>query len=397
MNDYMPLEVARHQKHKRLNDSQRLVRAPHNIETRAKMAGLNWACTLAGKPVPERLWMVKDLIPVRGVTLFSAHGGTGKSLMGLQLAACAELGQPWLGFETRQVKTAVVSCEDDLDEMHRRLAAICFAEGWDIGDLEHLALFDRVGQENAIMKLDRPTWTWEETPFWLLLTNFCIDMGIQLVVLDSLYDFFPGNQLDSANVHAFMERLNYLAREIDGGVVALWHPSQSGRSSGDGTSGSNAFHNKARGRLYMTKDEEDPKVRIIRNAKQNYAEDGDEVARVRWEEGRFVRVHNKQGDDAPTGVFAGTARRSAEGAFLAALDAINAQQRPVSDKKRAGNYAPKLLATMPQARGYKVHVLEKVLLDLLSLGTIGIGVVGIGPDRHKLYGLVRKDRLLEEV
>lgn len=394
MNDYVPLDKARRQEQRQRQDRNAMPRGRQvqDIESRAKMAGLTWACSLAGKPVPERQWMVKDLIPARGVTLFSAHGGTGKSLMGLQLAACAELGKPWLGFETRNVKTAVVSCEDDRDEMHRRLAAICAAEGWDIGDLQDLALFDRVGQENAIMKLERQTWSWEETPFWLLLYNFCVDKGIQLVVLDSLYDFFTGNQLDSGNVHAFMEKLNFLAREIDGGVVTLWHPSQSGRASGDGTSGSNAFHNKARGRLYMTKDEEDPRVRIIKNAKQNYAEDGDEVARVRWEGGRFVRILDQQDNDQPTGVFAGMAKRNAERAFLAALDAINAQQRPVSDKKRAGNYAPKLLVTMPQAKGTKVEALEKAMLDLMAAGTIGIGFVGIGADRHKLFGLVRKDQ-----
>ncbi|MCK0195756.1 bifunctional DNA primase/polymerase [Ancylobacter sp. 6x-1] len=39
------------------------------------------ASDLAGHPVPERRWLVRDLIPARTVTLLGGDGGTGKSLL----------------------------------------------------------------------------------------------------------------------------------------------------------------------------------------------------------------------------------------------------------------------------------------------------------------------------
>jgi AAA domain/RepB DNA-primase from phage plasmid len=45
------------------------------------------AASLEGKPVPEREWLVRDLIPAKNVTLLYGDGGTGKSLLALQLGA----------------------------------------------------------------------------------------------------------------------------------------------------------------------------------------------------------------------------------------------------------------------------------------------------------------------
>jgi hypothetical protein len=54
------------------------------------------AASLANKPVPKQEWLVDDLIPGRNVTLLSGDGGTGKSLLSLQLAAAVATGGSWL-------------------------------------------------------------------------------------------------------------------------------------------------------------------------------------------------------------------------------------------------------------------------------------------------------------
>jgi hypothetical protein len=41
------------------------------------------AAELAGKPVPERAWLVENWIPSRQVTLLSGDGGVGKSLLAM--------------------------------------------------------------------------------------------------------------------------------------------------------------------------------------------------------------------------------------------------------------------------------------------------------------------------
>jgi hypothetical protein len=54
------------------------------------------ASELKGKVVPPRQWLVPDLVPHKTVTLFSGDGGTGKSLMALQLAVAVAAGTGWL-------------------------------------------------------------------------------------------------------------------------------------------------------------------------------------------------------------------------------------------------------------------------------------------------------------
>ena len=87
------------------------------------------ASTLAGKPVPDRRWIVEGWIPDRTVSLFGGDGGTGKSLVAQQLACSVALGLPWLGMATSTGPVIYVSAEDDLDELHRRLDAIARQAG----------------------------------------------------------------------------------------------------------------------------------------------------------------------------------------------------------------------------------------------------------------------------
>ena len=55
------------------------------------------AATLAGKAVPPREWLVPDLVPSKTVTLFGGDGGTGKSLLALQLAVAVAAETGWIG------------------------------------------------------------------------------------------------------------------------------------------------------------------------------------------------------------------------------------------------------------------------------------------------------------
>ena len=63
------------------------------------------ASDLAGKPYPPRKWVVPQLIPDRNVTLLGGDGGTGKSLLGLQLATGIALTGHWLGLQVEREET----------------------------------------------------------------------------------------------------------------------------------------------------------------------------------------------------------------------------------------------------------------------------------------------------
>jgi RecA-family ATPase len=73
----------------------------------------------------EQPWHVPGLIPADTVTLLGGDGGTGKSLLAAQLAAATALGAPWIGFEEIFWGPSIyLSCEDDIDELHRRFDRI---------------------------------------------------------------------------------------------------------------------------------------------------------------------------------------------------------------------------------------------------------------------------------
>jgi len=352
-------------------------------------AGMNFvgpvqASSLAGRRATPRQWVVDSLIPIKAVTLLSGDGGSGKSTLALQLACSMVLGRPWLGRATIRGRAAYVSCEDDIDELHRRLEAMCGSEDWDIADLDELELFDRVGQDSAVMLPDARS----PSPWWEWFSNWVRDARPSLCVLDSLYDFFAANQLDQSMVRAFMGKLRELAHETETAIIILQHPSKSGMESGDGTSGNVAFRNAARAMLYLERDPDatgpDAPL-ILRGKKSNYGPAADELP-VRWEMGRFVPVVPAS---AQTGLFSAIAGRSAEAAFLAALDAATMQGRTASPSKGA-NYGPKVFQGMPQAGGFKIRDLEKAMERLFASEEIEVGEVGRYANRSPRTGLRRK-------
>jgi RecA-family ATPase len=87
--------------------------------------------------------------------------------------------------------------------------------------------------------------------------------------------------------------LRGLAIKNDLAVVLIAHPSLSGMASGSGTSGSTAWSNSVRARLYLERivdegnREIDPDLRVLRVKKSNYGPVGLELP-LRWQNGGFI-------------------------------------------------------------------------------------------------------------
>ena len=64
---------------------------------------------------------MERLNPQKTVTLFSGDGGTGKSLLSLQLAVSVASGRNRVGKHVAEGSAIYISAEDDNDELHRRL------------------------------------------------------------------------------------------------------------------------------------------------------------------------------------------------------------------------------------------------------------------------------------
>lgn len=399
MNRHIPLDEA-----ERLANGGRRSTGPRPTVDGARNAWLHQASGLVnvsrwiGCEPPEREWLVAGLIPANAATLFSGDGELGKSTMALQLATSVILGRPWLGKEVQRGRAVVVSCEDSEPELWRRLVGIAHGDGFDLSDItEDLALFDRVGMDSAILRRGEGYGAgWEESPFWSNFGNFIRDFGPSVIILDSLYDFFPGtgSQLDMATARLFMGRLREVSNDAGCSIVVLWHPSKSGLESGDGTSGNVAFRNAARSMLYVERADKDDRngPRVISQKKNNYGPTQEPFC-VTWENGRFIREEEADSKaDAVTAIERRNGARNANEIFLHCLDTFKEQGRHVSNSRRSGNYAPKEFLATRDSRGLKQEHLERAMSALFDSGEIEIGEVGKYPNRHPVIGLRRVER-----
>lgn len=240
---------------------------------------------------PERHWVVDGWIPMGGTcpTLFAGDGGTGKSQLALQLAYSVAAGAIWLGMETRQLPTLYVSCEDDDDELDRRLFEIRQHDPFGQGQDRPLWTMCRVGKSSILAIGDggqvRPG------PFYAILDQALEEMGEgpKLLCLDTAADMFAGEENSRQEVNAFVKVvLNSLGAKHHATIILLAHPS---KAQGSTYSGSTAWNNAVRNRLFLKY--HDPKkktsYRVLSNEKANYSAAGGELL-LQYDRGIYVPV-----------------------------------------------------------------------------------------------------------
>lgn len=347
--------------------------------------GVFTAPDLHGKPIPPRVWHVPDLIPSNTVTLFGGDGGTGKSLCALQLAASTALGRRWLGFDVRRGKAVYLSAEDDKSELHRRLADIAQAEGVGLADLGTLTLRSLAGEEALLATLEKGG-PLEATPLFEAVEELLGNVRPDLLVLDTLADYFPGNENDRAQARQFIGMLRGLAIRYECAVLMLAHPSLSGMQSGSGTSGSTGWNNSVRSRLYLSRViqegyEANPDARTLKTMKANYSRTGAEVG-LTWQNGVFVA------DTPLSGLDRVANNAKAERVFLKLLGVLSAQGRRVNSGG-GQTYAPTVFSRHPEAEGVTKKAFGSAMETLLGAHKIRLAEEGPpSKRRHFLEAVV---------
>jgi RecA-family ATPase len=302
------------------------------------------------QPVPVREWCVPDRIPMRNVALFSGEGAIGKSIVSLQLAVAIALGKDWLNSLPDPGPAIVACCEDDEDEVHRRLSSILTHYGASFADLKGTLHVTSLAGHDALMAAPERNGLIKPTKLFEQLSTAARDIRPRLIVLDNSADMFGGNENDRAQVRQFIGILRGLAIAANASVVLTSHPSLSGINSGSGISGSTAWHASVRSRLYMKRatterdEEPDPNLRVIEVKKSNYGPQ-DEVINVRWKDGVFVPVASMGNLDRLA------AEQAADDLFLKLFDRFEGQGRKVSHAKTSNNYAPTAFATDREGKG----------------------------------------------
>jgi hypothetical protein len=292
----------------------------------AKPLDLSPVAVWAERPEPRpREWIVEGLIPAAKVTSLFGNGGLGKTLLALQIGLHVSLARRVFGLTTLGGGVLGIFCEDEEDELNRRLRAACAAECLELDAVDRFVAISRDGVDSVLC-------TYEHDH--IRLTSFYAQLDVTiaqcqpwLVILDTAADLFAGDFVSTPHVRQFIKvALGGLCVRHGCAILLLAHPSAAAMSSGDGGGFSTAWSNSVRSRLYLSRpkvgEDEDPSVakdrRVLEVKKSNYAPDGVQIPLL-YERGSFVL------DPDPVATSSGVHRQRTTRLALAAVEYVRAQ------------------------------------------------------------------------
>ena len=317
---------------------------------------------LARNSPPRREWLAHEWIPVGQPTLLYGDGGTGKSLIALQLCASVALNLPWLGMGVKSGRSIYFTAEDDEAELHRRIQKICLSNDVNITDLSDMEISSMVGLDALFVTHDTSHSVLRPTPLFEHIEAKIQNEQPTLVVFDTLADIFSGDENQRSLSRQFISMMRKLAYDNNCAVLILAHPSKAGMYEKSGTSGSTGWSNSARSRIYLTRpDPDNPDLRKLENMKNNYAQIGKSL-QIQWQNGCFIA-------DDLNASFANQSDQVVEDIFLRILD--DQTMKGIRLNANSGsNYAPAVFATHSLANGITKRAFLKAMRSLLQTGKI---------------------------
>lgn len=310
----------------------------------------------AGRLIPTREWIMENWIPRGQTTGLYGVSGVYKSTFLIQLMMAAAAGLYFCGLPITEVPVYGLFCEDTVVEVVRRATHIAQFYNLNVshfGNFHFASLVGVMGSELLSFEHDG----YKFGPAYGLLENQLATLRPGLVVLDTLPDFFGGNEIDRRQTSIFIRMLDALSMRFECAFVCAAHPSMRGRSSGRFDSGNTGIEGKMRARLSLhdpgesgaDDDSETPEERahriainpsnkrILTRQNSNYAKPGETIELI-IEGGAFspAALH---ASDRPQGAMHDLAARAK---FKEILHRIIEEGSYVSDTIRSGarNYAP---------------------------------------------------------
>jgi RecA-family ATPase len=339
------------------------------------------------EPVPERKWAIRDREPLRQAGLFSGEGGAGKSIIELTRNVAHVIGGDWLRSLPEMGSAFYLGAEDDVAELHIRLAAIVAHFGTTFADViaGGLHILPLLGQDAVLCAAARSGKV-ETTALYRQIYEAAGDMKPKNISIDPLTRAFAGNEIDRTQVYAFASHMQALAMVADGSVTVLSHPSLQGMNSGSGLSGSTAWHGAFRFRQYLTSakptdgEQPDTDLRELQFKKNQYGPLGESIV-LRWSKEKHLFL-----PEAGTSSLEKLAReKKVDEAFVAGLKEIVRQGRDAVVGHTSREYGPSLIAELPAVKkeGIRKKELIQAMTRLLAENEIHIGPSDDMPSKAK--------------
>lgn len=164
--------------------------------------------------------------------LVSGPSKAGKSFLLIALCICLAEGLRWLGFQCRQSKVLYVNLELDAASCWHRFADVYAAMGLKGDSAENIDVWNLRGLAQPMGKL---------LPKMVRRGR---EAGYEVVVIDPIYKIMTGDENSAADMAAFSNAFDRLAREVECSVIYCHHHSkgyQDGKRAIDRASGSGVF------------------------------------------------------------------------------------------------------------------------------------------------------------
>lgn len=352
-------------------------------ETPKQPAALDWLKLSEGEP-PQRQWAIKGWLGYGHVTLLIGAGGIGKTLVAQQMGSCLAIGKsPFVDEIPAPAKVLMWACEDDHDELWRRQVSIARWLQTGIESFGDFVLVPRHGCENAIVTSEFGKLLF--TTRLALLREQAMDHKARVVILDNVAQIYGANENDRHSVTAFM---NALSGALPGlAILVLGHPSRGINSE---FSGSSAWENVARTRLYLgaqlpdQKAEEEPNqdVRYLARRKGNYSPK--DYRRCVYKNG--VLVPDEPEDQG--GIVNVIKASNAEKVILDGIRKLAGMGLTATDGTTSPRFLPRLLNDYKLTDGQSRSDLAAAMRRLMVDGKLQRGTVGKTEKRNPLFGLV---------
>ncbi len=210
-------------------------------------------------------YVIDPFIPRGFVTLLGGHGEIGKSMLGLILAAHVAAGREWAGLGVARGRALYLSLEDAGEVALFRLQRI--AEGYALDPamlVANLTVIDGSDAGPLAQEVsERGVRVLEETSIAEQIQNMAA--GYDLVVIDNASDAYDGDENSRRQVRSFLKGLGRWVKGTSGAVLLLVHIDKAAArhgASGNTYSGSTAWHNSARSRLALTRNDREDAIEL---------------------------------------------------------------------------------------------------------------------------------------
>lgn len=249
---------------------------------------------------PAPFFVIERLVPASVVTLLGGHGGAGKSLLGLTLAAHVAGGaHTWAGYRIEDGRALYVSLEDPGDVVRWRLRKIIEAYGLDAERVaRRLVVVDGTegNTEIACEVSDHGQRQMVLTSAYTEIRELAL--GARLIVVDNASDGFGGNENERRAVRFFIRALARIAKENEAGLILLAHIDKAAArmgAQGNTYSGSTQWHNSVRSRLALVANE--GVVELVAE-KLNLGKKVENPISLTWTEGGVLLPVSRSADDS---------------------------------------------------------------------------------------------------